>query len=103
MTMAGAFVFLEWLNHGVVHAAHFMHNLAYATAVIPGVPNLHLAYVAATFLALPVLAILLFPAAAIGRFRMNDRALIATDAVGTVLAAICCATPHWRPSASQPG
>lgn len=56
--MAGSFVFLEWLNHGVVHAGHFMHNPEYATAVIPGVPNSHLEYVAMTFLALPVLAIL---------------------------------------------
>jgi hypothetical protein len=59
--MAGAFVALEWLNHGVVHAGHFMHDPAYATAMIPGVPNTHLGYVALTFLALPVLAILPFP------------------------------------------
>ena len=59
--MAVAFVFLEWLNHGVIHAAHFMHNPSYATALIPGVPNVHLGYVALTFLALPVLAMLPFP------------------------------------------
>lgn len=56
--MAGSFVFLEWLNHGVVRAGHFMHNPEYAAALIPGVPNSHLAYVAMTFLALPILAIL---------------------------------------------
>ena len=62
--MAGSFVFLEWLNHSVVHAAHFMHSPEYAAAVIPGVPNSHLGYVAMTFLALPVLAILPLPAKA---------------------------------------
>jgi mercuric ion transport protein len=93
VAMAGAFVFLEWLNHGVVHAAHFMHNPAYASAVIPGVPNLHLIYVAVTFLALPVLGMLPFPPAAIGRLRMNDRALITAGAIGAIVAAICCATP----------
>lgn len=59
--MAVSFIFLEWLNHGVVHAAHFMANPDYAGALIPGVPNGHLAYVAMTFLALPVLAILPMP------------------------------------------
>ena len=58
--MAGAFVFLEWLNHGVVHAVHFMHDPSFATAMIPGVPNAHLGYVALTFLALPALAMLPF-------------------------------------------
>ncbi len=60
--MSCSFVFLEWLNHGVVHAAHFMANPAYADAAIPGVPNSHLAYLAATFLALPALAVLPLPA-----------------------------------------
>lgn len=59
--MAASFVFLEWLNHGVVHAAHFTRLPEFASAVIPGVPNSHLAYVASTFLALPVLVILPFP------------------------------------------
>ena len=59
--MAVAFVFLEWLNHGIIHAAHFMHDPSYATAMIPGVPNVHLGYVALTFLALPVLAMLPLP------------------------------------------
>ena len=59
--MGGSFIFLEWLNHGVVHAAHFMANPAYADAAIPGVPNSHLGYLALTFLALPVLAILPLP------------------------------------------
>jgi hypothetical protein len=56
--MAGSFVLLEWLNHGVVHAAHFMHSPEFATALIPGVPNSHLGYIAATFLVLPLLAML---------------------------------------------
>ena len=69
--LAASFLFLEWLNHGVVHASHFMHHPDYAGAVIPGVPNQHLAYVAMTFLALLVLAFLPLPgkveAAAAGR------------------------------------
>ncbi|MBI1774453.1 MAG: hypothetical protein HYR63_03810 [Proteobacteria bacterium] len=59
--MALSFVFLEWLNHGVIHAGHFMHDPSYASAMIPGVPNVHLGYLALTYLALPVLAILPFP------------------------------------------
>jgi hypothetical protein len=59
--MVGALIFLEWLNHGVLHAAHFMHDPSYATAMIPGVPNVHLGYVALAFLVLPVLAMLPFP------------------------------------------
>ena len=53
--MALSFVFLEWLNHGVVNASHFMTRPEYAGAIIPGVPNVHLGYVAMTFLVLAVL------------------------------------------------
>jgi len=56
--MAVSFVFLEWLNHAVVNAGRFMGHHQYGGAVIPGVPNTHLAYLAATFLVLPLLAIL---------------------------------------------
>src|SRR5215467_12448381 len=56
--MSLIFVFLEWLNHGVVHAAHFMANPAYSTALIPGVPNSHLGYLALTYLSLLALAVL---------------------------------------------
>jgi hypothetical protein len=59
--MAGSFVFLEWLNHAVVNAERFMGHHQYGGAVIPGVPNSHLAYLAATYLALPVLALLPLP------------------------------------------
>ena len=58
VVMAGSFTLLEWLNHAVVNAGHF-HE--YAGALIPGVPNSHLAYLAATFLVLPVLALLPLP------------------------------------------
>jgi hypothetical protein len=61
LKMSVSFVFLEWLNHGVVYAAHFMNNPEYAGAMIPGVPNSHLGYLALTFLSLPVLAILPLP------------------------------------------
>jgi hypothetical protein len=53
--MAVSFVFLEWLNHGVVNASHFMTRPEYAGAIVPGVPNVHLGYVAMTFLVLAVL------------------------------------------------
>lgn len=56
--MAVSFVFLEWLNHAVVNAGRFMAHHHYSGAVIRGVPNVHLAYLAATFLVLPLLAIL---------------------------------------------
>jgi len=59
--MAVSFVFLEWLNHAVVNAARFMGHHQFGGAVIPGVPNSHLAYLAATFLVLPLLAILPLP------------------------------------------
>jgi hypothetical protein len=59
--MSVSFVFLEWLTHGVVYAAHFMNNPEYTGAMIPGVPDSHLGYLALTFLALPVLAILPLP------------------------------------------
>jgi hypothetical protein len=59
--MAVCFLFLEWLNHGVVNASHFMHRPEYSAAVIPGVPNSHLLYVAMTFLVLPLLAVLPLP------------------------------------------
>jgi len=60
LMMAASFILLEWLNHGVVRAAHFMHSPEFASAVIPGVPNSHLLYLAVTFLALPLLAMLPF-------------------------------------------
>lgn len=56
--MAGSFTLLEWLNHTVVNA-HHSHE--YAGALISGVPNAHLAYLAAAFLVLPLLAVLPFP------------------------------------------
>lgn len=59
--MAVSFVFLEWLNHAVVNAGRFMGHHQYGEALIPGVPNAHLAYLAATFLVLPLLAILPLP------------------------------------------
>jgi len=62
LTMMGvSFVFLEWLNRAVVNAAHFMGHHQFGGAVVPGVPNMHLAYLAATFLVLPLLAILPLP------------------------------------------
>lgn len=67
LKMSVSFVFLEWLNHGVVYAAHFMNNPEYAGAMIPGVPNSHLGYLALTFLSLPVLAVLPLPQKEQGR------------------------------------
>lgn len=59
--MAASFIFLEWLNHGVLHPRPLSHAPDMAGAVIAGVRNSHLWYVAATFLALPVLAVLPLP------------------------------------------
>jgi hypothetical protein len=73
VVMAAGFIFLEWLNHGVVRAAHFVHNPEFATAMIPGVPNVHVGYVALTFLALPVLAMLPLPQKSRARHRLMER------------------------------
>jgi hypothetical protein len=59
--MAGTFIFLEWLNHAVVHADRFLTRPEFNQAVIKGVPNIELLYVAATFFALVMLWALPFP------------------------------------------
>jgi hypothetical protein len=47
--MAGSFVFMEWLNHAVVHGDRFLARPEYSQALIKGVPNTTLLYVCATF------------------------------------------------------
>jgi hypothetical protein len=59
--MAGTFISLEWLNHGIVHADRFLARPEFSQALIKGVPNIELAYVGATFFALLVLWALPFP------------------------------------------
>jgi hypothetical protein len=59
--MAGTFILLEWLNHGIVHADRFLARPELSQALIKGVPNIELAYVGATFFALLVLWALPFP------------------------------------------
>jgi hypothetical protein len=59
--MAGSFVFMEWLNHAVVHGDRFLARPEYGEALIKGVPNTTLLYVCATFFALAVLWALPFP------------------------------------------
>lgn len=87
--MAVSFVLLEWLNHGVVNASHFMTRPEYAGAIVPGVPNMHLGYVAMTFLVLVVLYFLPWPA------RPNGRA--GTDKRLCVWASSCRApAARWR-------
>src|SRR5215831_10027125 len=61
IVMAGAFIFLEWLNHAVVHGDRFLARPAFGRAFIRGVPNVELLYVCATFFALAVLWALPFP------------------------------------------
>lgn len=56
--MAGSFTLLEWLNHTVIDTRH---SHEHAGTLIAGVPNSHLAYLAAAFLVLPVLAFLSLP------------------------------------------
>jgi hypothetical protein len=59
--MAGSFVFMEWLNHAVVHGDRFLARPEYSQALIKGVPNTTLLYVCATFFALAFLWALPFP------------------------------------------
>jgi hypothetical protein len=59
--MAGSFIFMEWLNHAVVHGDRFLARPEYGKAFIKGVPNTTLLYVCATFFALAVLWALPFP------------------------------------------
>src|SRR5215471_18302221 len=59
--MGGSFIFMEWLNHAVVHGDRFLARPEYGQAVIKGVPNTTLFYVCATFVALATLWALPFP------------------------------------------
>ena len=59
--MAGSFIFMEWLNHAVVHGDRFLTRAEYSQAFIKGVPNITLLYVFATFFALALLWALPFP------------------------------------------
>jgi hypothetical protein len=61
VVMAGSFIFLEWLNHAVVHGDRFLARAEYSHAFIKGVPNITLLYVCATFFALALLWALPFP------------------------------------------
>ena len=59
--MAGSFIFMEWLNHAVVHGGRFLARAEYGQAFIKGVPNTTLLYVCAMFFALALLWALPFP------------------------------------------
>ena len=59
--MAGSVIFMEWLNHAVVHGDRFLARPEYGQAFIKGVPNTTLLYVCGTFFALAVLWALPFP------------------------------------------
>jgi hypothetical protein len=61
VVMAGSFIFMEWLNHAVIHGDRFLVRPEYGQAFIKGVPNTSLLYVCATFFALAVLWALPFP------------------------------------------
>jgi hypothetical protein len=61
VVMAVAFLFLEWLNHAVVHGDRFLVRPEFGQALIRGVPNVELLYVGATFFALALLWALPFP------------------------------------------
>jgi hypothetical protein len=61
LMMAVSFVLLTWLEHGVVKAAQFLSRPEYGQALLRGVPNQDLVYVALTFLGVPVLALLPLP------------------------------------------
>ncbi len=55
--MAAGFVFLEWLNHGVINP----RRLLAPSAFVPGVSNSHLLYALASFAVLALLWALPFP------------------------------------------
>jgi hypothetical protein len=61
VAMAASFIFLTWLEHGVVKAGQFLTRPEYGQALIPGVPNQSLLYVVLTFLGLLLLLALPFP------------------------------------------
>ena len=61
VVMAGAFIFLEWLNHAVIHGDRFLVRPEFGQAFIRGVPNVELLYVCAIFFAAAVLWALPFP------------------------------------------
>ena len=61
VVMAGSFIFMEWLNHAVVHGDRFLVRPEYGQALIKGVPNLTLLYVCATSFSLAALCALPFP------------------------------------------
>lgn len=73
VVMAATFIFLEWLNHAVVHADRFMARPEFSQALIKGVPNVELLYVAATFFALAVLWALPFSGGASATTRDRSR------------------------------
>jgi hypothetical protein len=59
--MAMGFVFLEWLNHAVLHPQRFMSHPRYAEALIPGVPNASLLYAVASLTVVALLWAMPFP------------------------------------------
>jgi hypothetical protein len=77
VAMAAGFIFMEWLNHGVVHADHFLVRPEYKQGLITGVPNISLLYVGATFFALALLWALPFPASRSAGVRDRNRSVAA--------------------------
>jgi hypothetical protein len=59
--MAVSFIFMESLNHAIVHGDRFLARPEYGQAFIKGVQNTTLLYVCATFFALAVVWALPFP------------------------------------------
>jgi hypothetical protein len=87
--MAGSFIFMEWLNHAVVHGDRFLARAEYCQAFIKGVPNITLLYVCATFFALALLWALPFPrrdsSSTQDSTRMGKAVRVAVFGVTTVL------------------
>ncbi len=99
--MAVSLVFLEWLDHAVVHPAGFLFRPEYGQALIPGVPNIRLAYVLAGFAAFGVLWALPFPhsanrntPAAPARERAGLRRAVLVVTAGVVLALLVSPGGH---------
>ncbi len=108
--MAASFVLLEWLNHAVVHPEAFLSQPVYGQALVPGVPNVRLLYVAASFAALVLLWALPFPGRAASEMSGAVRVGLLSFAslvlalmlvgVADVVAAMDASTTH-RPAPHQ--
>src|SRR5260221_5234214 len=102
VVMAGSFIFMEWLNHAVVHGDRFLVRPEYSQALIKGVPNLTLLYVCATSLSLAALWALPFPGSNFagahddGRMRPVARVAVLGATAALIIGVVLDATSSSR-------